>query len=77
MPQDATDLRIRLFVIVHTSAGGHRGKPLTFSTFATQLDREIIETNAKLFVNNCIHRLSPTGSGKYHDQLEQLCSAQN
>lgn len=58
LPQEATDLQMRLLVIAHTSASDHRRQATTTATLTSLFHRETIEEDSKLFVRSFIHCLS-------------------
>lgn len=64
LPQEANDLPLRLLVIDHTSARGHRGQSATISAFPNRFSWDTLETDSKIFVSSCIHYLSTTGGEK-------------
>lgn len=64
IPQEATDLQIRLFVIAHTSASGHRGQAALITAITSRFHWDTVEKDTKLFVSSCIHCLSTTGGAK-------------
>lgn len=64
IPEQADDLQLRLCVIAHTSAGGHRGKLATKTAISEKFSWSTLSEDVDLFVASCIHCLSTTGGEK-------------
>lgn len=61
VPDDDSDLQLRLAVIAHTGAAGHRGRQATEKALAARFSWTTLSTDIRLFVRSCIHCLSTTG----------------
>lgn len=66
VPDEDTALQLRLCVIAHTGAAGHRGPQATKDTLSSNFSWSTVESDIDAFVSDCIHCLSTTGGGKYH-----------
>ena len=64
IPSDADNLQLRLCVISHTSAAGHRGRASTLRTLSSLFYWDSIVEDVGLFVKACIHCLSTTGGDR-------------
>ena len=58
VPDNATDLQLRLCVIAHTSAAGHRGIYATEAALRNFCFWTTLSEDIRAFVKNCIHCLS-------------------
>ncbi|CDF38803.1 unnamed protein product [Chondrus crispus] len=64
IPDDSTDLQLRLCVIAHTNAAGHRGSRTTEHVMCKAYHWSTQSADIGEFVKACIHCLSTTGGGK-------------
>lgn len=64
IPQETTDLHIRLLLIAHTSTAGDCGQPATVSTFSIRFHYKSLEVDTKIFITICIPFVSTTGGWK-------------
>lgn len=61
VPDEDTDLQLRLAVIAHTGAAGHRGRKATETALTSHYSWTTLSEDIGLFVRSCIHCLSTTG----------------
>lgn len=61
VPDDAADLQLRLCVIAHTSAAGHRGQDATSTALKQKFSWRTLSADVKSFTRSCLHCLSTTG----------------
>ena len=64
IPDEADDLQLRLCIIAHTSASGHRGADATERSLRKQFFWTSLTADVHNFVRSCIHCLSTTGGQK-------------
>lgn len=63
VPDEDVDLQLRLTVIAHTGAAGHRGLQATLDAVRNEFFWTTISADVHLFVSSCILCLSTTGGG--------------
>lgn len=61
IPGADTDLQLRLVIIAHTGAAGHRGCASTKKTLSSHFYWSSLSEDVAIFVRTCIHCLSTTG----------------
>lgn len=61
IPDDADDLQLRLIVIAHSGASGHRGRSTTYQALSSEFFWSTLNDDVALFVKTCIHCISTTG----------------
>jgi Integrase zinc binding domain len=61
IPIDAVDLQLRLCILAHTGAGGHRGVDCTFTAISAYFFWTTMRRNVSDFVKSFIHCLATTG----------------
>lgn len=64
IPEPATDLQLRLCIIAHTSASGHRGRKATESALQANYDWKTLFADVMAFIKSCTHCCSTTGGEK-------------
>lgn len=64
IPDDADEMQLRLCIVAHTSASGHRGTQSTIDAISRHYYWTTLEADVKLFVSSCIHCLSTTSGDK-------------
>lgn len=64
IPDSSSDLQLRLCIIAHTGASGHRGAGSTEKVLRKYYFWSTMTTDIRSFVRACIHCLSTTGGGK-------------
>ena len=61
IPDDASDLQLRLCNIAHTGPSGHRGRKSTESVLKSRFTWVTLPADFQAFVRACIHCLSTVG----------------
>lgn len=61
IPDTDTNLQLRLAIVAHTGAAGHRGAQATKDVLARFFVWSTLDEDITLFVKSCIHCLSTTG----------------
>ena len=64
VPDDASDLQLRLCIIAHTGLAGHRGRDATERALMSKFIWSTLSDDVRLFVRSCIHCLSTLGGEK-------------
>ena len=64
IPDNADELQLRLCIIAHTGAPGHRGIEAKTKSLADKFYWTTLSNDVQLFFKSCIHCLSPTGGTK-------------
>ena len=61
IPNDASDLQLRLCIIAHTGTSGHRGLQATEKSLRSKFKWDSLTADVRAFVRACIHCISTTG----------------
>lgn len=61
IPETDTDIQLRLAIILHTGAAGHRGRLAPEHEIPPHFFCSTLPADIRLFVSSCIHYLSTTG----------------
>lgn len=61
IPDEDGDLQLRLCIIGHTTAAGHRGTNTTIAAIGERFHWTSLKDDVSLFVSSCIHCLSTAG----------------
>ena len=64
IPDEDSDLQLRLCIIAHTGPSGHRGRDSTLRVLQKSYFWSTISTDVWTFVRACLHCLSTTGGGQ-------------
>jgi len=64
VPDDASDLQLRLCIIAHTGPAGHRGREATSRALRSYFKWSTVSEDVSTFVRACIHCLSTLGGEK-------------
>jgi len=64
IPDESSDLHLRLCIIAHTGPSGHRGQDTTEKILRASFFWSTMTVDIRSFVRACIHCLSTTGGGK-------------
>lgn len=64
IPDQYDELQLRLCIIAHNGAAGHRGVEFTKNTLSHEFHWRTLDDDVQLFVFACIHCLLTTGGGK-------------
>ena len=64
IPDDATDIQLRLCIIAHTGPAGHRGAASTEQSLWAAFHWSTMNADVRTFVRACIHCLSTVGGEK-------------
>lgn len=64
IPDESTDLQLRLCFIAHRAPSGHRGSKSTEKSLRKEFFWSTLSEDVNTFVNSCIHCLSTTGGRK-------------
>lgn len=61
IPDDSSELQLRLCVIAHTVASGHRRAHSTINPLKNSFNWTFMRADVQTFVRSCVHFLSPVG----------------
>lgn len=64
VPEDATDLQLRLCIITNTGSAGDRGRNVTARTLCSKYHWLTKKENVRTFVRACFHCVSALGGEK-------------
>ena len=64
IPDDSTDIQLRLCIIAHTGPSGHRGVRPSLTLLRQQFFWSTMAEDVKTFIASCIHCLSTVGGEK-------------
>ena len=64
IPPDSSDLQLRICIVAHTSAAGHRGKESTLHHIQQFFFWETLKIDVHRFVNACLHCVSTLRGGR-------------
>lgn len=64
IPEDASDLQLRLCIIAHCGPAGHRGRKATEQALRSKFKWSTLTEDVQAFVRACIHCLSTVGGEK-------------
>lgn len=64
IPDCAENIQLRLCIIGHTGAAGHRGREATAKTLSTFYSWSTLHEDVSMFVKACIHCISTVGVEK-------------
>ena len=64
IPDDSTDLQLRLCIVAHTGPSGHRGVRSTTSVLRQNFFWSTLTEDVKTFIATCIHCVSTVGGEK-------------
>jgi hypothetical protein len=72
VPDEASELQLRLLVVAHFSVGGHRGAKVTADIVKRKFWWSTIDEDVKLFVEKCLHCASASGEWVHRPLGETL-----
>jgi Integrase zinc binding domain len=75
IPIDAVELQLRLYILAHTGAGGHRGVDSTFTAISAYFFWTTTRTDVSDFVKSCIHCLATIGGSRVPRPLGEVLHA--
>jgi RNase H-like domain found in reverse transcriptase/Integrase zinc binding domain len=75
IPIDAVELQLRLCILAHTGAGGHRGVDRTFTAISAYFFWTTMRSDVSDFVKSYIHCLATTGGSRVPRPLGEALHA--